>query len=170
MKKAIIPGSFDPITKGHISIIRAAAEMFYEVYVVILANTEKSRGMFLKEERLSILNAAVEELKRDGVDNVYTAIYDGLTTDAALKFNCDILVKSVRNFSDFEYELNLADITQKFDSNLQTIFIPALPSERHISSTYIRERIKYGRFDGDDFAPGTVNIIRELRSSSATNS
>lgn len=163
MKKVMIPGSFDPVTRGHMSVVRAAAEMFDEVYVVILANGEKPGGMFTRDERLTLLRAAVNELKHDGITGVYAETFDGLTTDAARKFGCEILVKSARNSADFEYEASLAEITRKFEPSLKTVLIPALPEEAHISSTYIRERIKYGRFDGDDFAPGTVELIREMR-------
>lgn len=163
MKKAMIPGSFDPVTRGHMSIVRTAAEIFDEVYVVILANAEKVDGMFTREERMELLCAAVDEMKLEGITNVHAETFDGLTTDAALNFGCGVLVKSARNSVDFEYEASLAQITREFEPSLKTLIIPALPEDAHISSTYIRERIKYGRLDGNDFAPGTVELIRRMR-------
>ncbi len=162
MKKCIIPGSFDPITEGHMQLIRSSASLFDEVFVVILCNSEKKGGFFTSEERLMIANAAIDALKCDGITNVSAVCYSGLTTDAAVELGAEYLVKGVRNLTDFSYEYELSQITRRFNDSLKTIFIPADAELSPVSSTYIRELIKYGKLDSPDFAKGTSELIRCL--------
>lgn len=162
MKKCIIPGSYDPVTRGHVELFKDAARIFDIVYPVILCNSEKKNGLFSADERFRIISAAIESLKSLGINNVIPKQYDGLTTDYARELDADFIVKGVRNSTDFTYEYEMAEIIHRFDPSLQVVFIPSKSENAYISSTYIRELIKYKKFNSEDFADGTVNIIKQL--------
>jgi len=125
MRNCIIPGSFDPVTAGHVSLFETAAKIFDNVYPVILVNTEKRGGMFTSDERFEILKAAVDSIKLRGITNVEAKLYSGLTTDAAREFNCSFIVKGVRNTTDFAYENDLSHITLRFDPEIETVLLPS---------------------------------------------
>ena len=144
MKKAIITGSFDPITSGHEDLIRRAAVLFDEVTVVIVANTEKRSGMFRAEDRLLFAEKLAEFLTAEGAGTVSAILYGGLTSEAAHKVGARFIVRGARNASDFDYEYGLANIMKRFDSNLETVILPADPTLSCVSSTYVRELLKYG--------------------------
>lgn len=165
MRNCIIPGSYDPVTAGHVELFKSACALFDKVNVVILANSEKKSGMFSSEERLRIMNAAIASMKHEGFTNIDCTVFSGLTTDAALELNAGFLVKGVRNISDFAYEYDLSQITKRFDPSLQSVFLPADADVACVSSTYVRELIKYGKFDSGDFARGTVDVIKSILSS-----
>ena len=155
---AIVPGSFDPLTAGHADVIRTAASLFDEVKVVVLVNSEKS-GTFTPEERLTVARAAVAAMKEEGIGNVTAHLYSGLTADAARELGASFVVKGLRSAADFDYEFGMAEITRRFDSGLTTVFLPSRPEFMHVSSTYVREIIKYGRGDDRAFAAGTRDLI-----------
>ena len=102
MKKAIISGTFDPITVGHIDLIKRAREIFDEVVVVILSNGEKSKCMFSPDERCAIAKAAVSS-----IDGASVLLWEGLTSDAAKKVGAKFIVRGARSSSDFDYENGL---------------------------------------------------------------
>ncbi|MBR3417007.1 MAG: pantetheine-phosphate adenylyltransferase [Clostridia bacterium] len=160
-KFAIVPGSFDPITAGHFEIIRRAAAIFDRVTVAILVNSEKA-GTFSPDERLEAANAAIRELEKDGITNVDARVFRGLTVDAARDAGAGYIVKGLRNTSDFDYEFGMAEITRRFDENIETVFLPSSPEFMHVSSTYVREILKYGKGDCRAFAPGTEEIIKKF--------
>ena len=163
MKKiAIVPGSFDPLTAGHADVIKTAASIFDEVKVVVLANSEKS-GMFTPEERLRIARAAVEKMKDEGVGNVSAHVFSGLTVDAAKELGASFVVKGLRSAADFDYEFGMAEITRRFGNGLTTVFLPSKPEFMHVSSTYVREIIRYGKGDERAFAPGTRDTVMSIR-------
>ncbi len=159
MKACIIPGSFDPVTAGHMDLIKTAAKIFDKVYPVILVNTKKSGGMFSYEERMTILEAAVDALK---LPNVEAKFYEGLTTEAARNFGSGFIVKGVRNTTDFAYEYDLSEISKRFAPEIETVLLPARANLACVSSTYVRELIKYHCFDSKDFADGTTELIKEF--------
>lgn len=161
MKKAIITGTFDPITRGHTDVIRTASEMFDEVYVCVLNNAEK-RTMFTEEERLRIASAAVEKLRAEGGANIVAESYLGLTSDYMRKRGINYIVKGIRNSVDFDYEYGMAQIMKKFLPGCETVFIPAVPEHIHISSTFVREIVKYGGPLEDAVPEGTAELIRAL--------
>lgn len=159
MKNCIIPGSFDPITAGHVSLFETASGIFDNVYPIILTNAEKKSGFFTAEQRLALMCAAVESMKKRGITNITPQLYSGLTTDAAKHFNAKYLVKGVRNAADFTYEYELSEISRRFDSSLETVFLPSRAELCCVSSTYVRELIRYGRLDSSDLADGTSELI-----------
>ncbi|MCD8311889.1 MAG: pantetheine-phosphate adenylyltransferase [Firmicutes bacterium] len=143
MKTAVYSGSFDPVTKGHIDIIRRAAPLFERLIVAVCANTEKSGGMFSPEERLALVNAALdgEELKPE---NVTAEICPGMLADFARERGAGCIVRGVRGGAEYEYEAELAKINLEI-GGLETIFLPAAPELAHQSSTFARDMILYGR-------------------------
>lgn len=161
MKKAIITGTFDPITEGHADIIKKAAALFDQVYVCVLNNGEK-RTMFTEAERLRIASAAVDRLKDEGITNVVAQSFSGLTSDYMGEKGIKYIVKGIRNATDFDYEYGMAQIMKKFLPDSETVFIPAEPEHIHISSTFVREIIKYGGPLEDAVPAGTAELIREI--------
>ena len=161
MKKAIITGTFDPLTKGHADVIRTASEMFDEVHVCVLNNAEK-RTMFTEAERLAIASKAIESMKGDGITNVMAKSYSGLTSDYMAEHGIKYIVKGIRNATDFDYEYGMAQIMTKFLPGSETVFIPAKPEHIHISSTFVREIIKYGGPLEDALPEGCAELVRSL--------
>ncbi len=158
----IFPGSFDPLTRGHTELLKTVSPLFDTVYIVILTNTSKKGGLFSPEEKLAIAEKAVEALKNEGYANIRAILYEGLTTDAAKSVDAGYMVRGVRNVSDYLYETEFTEIIRRYDSNIRSVMIQSKAEDAYISSTYVRDLIKYRRFDSPDFAPGTNDIIREL--------
>lgn len=161
MRRAIITGSFDPVTSGHADLISRSAEIFDEVWAVILTNGKKS-GMFTPEERLELLNAAVSSLPQR--DRIKTAVHIGLTSDFAHRVGADFIVRGARNASDFDYEYNLSLIMKRFDEKFETIIIPSRPELSAVSSTYVRELLKYGCELGDAVPSSCRELMSEMYS------
>lgn len=151
MKRVLIPGSFNPITVGHYDVIKRCSEMFDEVYVVAFQNTEK-KGMFSGEDCLEMLKISVKEL-----ENVYADVTDTLVVDYAEKHNIDFIIKGVRDTIDFEYEYDLYVINNSI-GGYDTMFMPSKPEYKHISSTFVRDMIKYGR-DVTPYVPKGVDAF-----------
>lgn len=151
MTTAIITGSFDPITSGHIDLILRAAKMFEKVYVVIVFNTEKAGGAFSPEDRLTLAKSAIDALH---VSNVEAVLHSGLTSDIARELGATVIVRGARNATDFDYEYNLSLIMKRFDPTLETVILPASPKLSMISSTYVRDLLKYGCELGDAVPEG----------------
>ena len=147
MKHAIITGSFDPITSGHIDLINRASSAFDKVTVVILANTEKKSGLFTADERLELTNLALSSL--ENCENVSATVYGGLTSDIARELGAKFIVRGARSGADFDYEYNLSLIMKRFDAGLETVILPAAPTLSAISSTYVRDLLRYGVELGD---------------------
>ncbi len=156
---AIIPGSFDPVTRGHIDIVKRAAAVFDKVIVAVMANAEKPGGMFSYEERLELLKCAVRD-----IENAECMLCDTLASDFAASHGARFFVKGVRSATDFDYEYSLANIMKKFDRNIETLFLPADPVLSHISSTYARERIRYGCDLCDIADSKTAELMMQLYS------
>ena len=156
-KIALLPGSFDPLTLGHFDIAVRTAKLFDLVYVVGFYNSEKS-GIFSCEERLAILNAAFE-----GCENIKTNVSDGMVADYADKIGADVIVKGLRTVADFEYEFTLSEISRRLSPNVETLFMPSRAEYAYISSSYVREMIKYGRPLDDVIPPSALKVFEELR-------
>ena len=141
MRNAIITGSFDPVTAGHTDLFLRAARLFDTVTVVILANTEKSTGVFPPADRLRLVEAAIGDLP---ADNLRAVLYGGLTSQIAKELGASFIVRGARCASDFDYEANLSLIMKRFDPDLETVILPTNPALSMISSTYVRDLLKYG--------------------------
>lgn len=142
-KKAIIPGSFDPITLGHLDIIKRAAELFDEVIVLVTNNSSK-KTLFNIEQRVALVRDAV-----CGISNVRADCDNGLLVDYIASNKIDVQIKGVRGESDFSYESELFGIYNKISENkyngfCETLFMPTKPEFAHVSSTFVREMLKYG--------------------------
>ena len=157
MKKyAIIPGSFDPATLGHVDLIRRAAAVFDKVFPVVVVNAEKG-GMFTPDERLEILSCACRD-----IENAECRTYSGLTSDFAKEVGARFIAKGARNSTDFDYEVGLSEIMKKFDPELETVIFPADPELSYMSSTYARERIRYGCDLSDIADEETAELIKKF--------
>lgn len=135
---AIFPGSFDPYTIGHASIVDRALPLFDKIVVAIGVNRNK-RSFLTEEQRIRM----IADLYADE-PNVEVISYDGLTVDAARECGARFLLRGVRMIQDFEYEKNLAEVNRSI-SGLETVLLYTLPEYGHISSSIVRELISYGR-------------------------
>lgn len=148
-KIAIYPGTFDPITNGHIDVIERAAELFDKVIVVIALNSKKTT-LFSDEERMQM---AVESLKH--LKNVEVSTHRGLIVNFAIKHNAVALIRGLRAVSDFEFEFQLSLMNRKLAPNIKTILM--MPNEKYtyLNSSIIRELARYKQ-DISDFVPSIV--------------
>lgn len=140
MRIAVCSGSFDPITLGHLDIIRRAAACFDKVYVCVSPNASKKNQMFTPEEKLELVKTAVADL-----DNVEAELYQGLLADYAVERGANVIVRGVRNATDFDVEYQLAQINSGIHPGLETMILPASPQYQHFSSSMAREMIRYGQ-------------------------
>lgn len=159
MRRAVITGSFDPITSGHLDLIRRSAELFDELYVVIVFNAEKKSGMFSPSDRLTLLKTAVDEL---GCPNIHADMFSGLTSDYIHSVGAKFIVRGARNAVDYDYEYDLSLIMKRFDPEFETLIIPSSPEYLAISSTYVRELLKYGCDLGDAVPQSCRELMRDL--------
>lgn len=153
MKKAVYPGSFDPITLGHTNIIRRAAAVCDNLTVCVMVNSDKNY-MFSTEERLDFAKRSVKDFK-----NVTVECFDGLLADFMQHTGCNVIIKGLRTTDDFNFEVQMDRINKKLYGKLETIFLAADPELLHVSSTVAREMIRYGRGVEDYLPPEIVEII-----------
>lgn len=146
MKKAIYPGSFDPVTFGHMDIITRAAGIVDELVVGVLNNRSKN-SLFSLEERVSM----IEEMTK-GLPNVTVASFDGLLVDFMQRIDATIIVRGLRAVTDFEYELQIAQANHVQDTRIETIFLTADLRYSYLSSTIVKEFASYGG-DISNFVP-----------------
>ena len=137
MRRVVCPGSFDPVTNGHLDIISRAASLFDEVIVAVLRNLSKS-GLFTAEERVEMLR---EVLK--GQPNVRVARFDGLTVDFCRENGATAIVKGLRAVSDFDYEMQMAQMNYR-QAGVETLFMTTNPLYAFLSSSLIKDIAKYG--------------------------
>lgn len=130
---AIYPGSFDPLTNGHLDLIERGAKIFDELIVAILRNSEKE-PLFSVEERLEFIRAMTGKL-----DNVRVDSFDGLMVDYALKVGATAVLRGIRAISDYEYELQMALMNRKLEPRLETVFMMPAETYSYLSSRLVRE-------------------------------
>ena len=144
--KIIYPGSFDPITFGHLDIINRVSEKFDEVYIAILNNTKKN-SLFTVEERIEIIEDACKDLK-----NVKVVSFSGLLVDYAKKIDCKLIVRGLREISDYEKEVQMALMNRELDKELETLFLVSNAKYSFVSSSLVKEIIYFGG-DISNFVP-----------------
>ena len=157
MRRAICPGSFDPITVGHLDLAERAAAIFDEVIVCVMANGEK-RTMFTAQQRLEMVRAAVEHLP-----NVRAALWEGLLADFARREGARALVKGARGGIDFDWEYQMAQINRDLWPELDTVILPAQTRHLHISSTMVRDFIRHGQRLEGIVPPGAIPVLAGIR-------
>jgi pantetheine-phosphate adenylyltransferase len=135
---ALCPGTFDPVTNGHLDIIERSAGIFDPVVVAVLENPAKT-PIFSLEDRLSMLKDALAD-----VDGVEVATFSGLLADFARGRGVSVVVKGIRAASDFDYELQMAQMNRNIDGHLETVFLPTSPVWSYISSSLIKEVVRFG--------------------------
>ena len=138
MKVAVYPGSFDPITNGHLDIIKRGAKIFDEVIVAVLVNIDK-KYLFETDERVKL----IKKVTRD-IENVRVVSFDGLLVNLLKEYNANIILKGLRNSIDFEYELQMAFMNNELDSNVETICMMSSAKNLHISSSCVKQVAKFG--------------------------
>lgn len=154
MSLAICPGSFDPITLGHLNIIRRTSKIFDKVIVCIMTNATKKSPMFTIDERVDMAKRVVERFPNVEVDT-----FDGLLAEYAKKYDGAVIVKGLRAASDFEYEFQMSLINKKINPSLETMFLTSSEKYTFLSSSVVREMASYGA-DLTDFVP--CEIIDEV--------
>jgi pantetheine-phosphate adenylyltransferase len=148
---AVCPGSFDPITNGHLDIIQRGAKIFDKIYVCVLVNSEKSSTLFTKDERLELIRESTKHMP-----NVVADSFNGLLVDYAKSVNADAILRGLRAVSDFEYEMRITAMNRKLNEELDTFFIMTNKQYSFLSSSIVKEVAKY-HGDVSDLVPGIVN-------------
>ena len=157
MRIAVCPGSFDPITVGHLDLAERAAASFDRVILCVMVNGEK-KHMFTLDERLELARAAAAHLP-----NVEAAACGGLLADFAREQGACALVKGVRGGTDLDWEMQLAQINRDLFPRLDTVLLPARPEHMHISSTMVREMLRYQQRLEPYIPSGAMRALLRIR-------
>ena len=149
MKVALFPGTFDPVTFGHLDIIERALPLFDKLFIGIGTNVNK-QPMFSPEQRLVWLKEIFRNEKK-----VEVVVYEGLTVECCKRVEANYIVRGIRYVNDFEYEKAIADMNRSLDVNVETVFLTCLPKYTSVASTLVRDVIKNGG-DVSQFVPDVV--------------
>ena len=159
MLRAIYPGSFDPVTYGHMDIIIRSCKIVDELIVGVLCNKAKM-PLFSVEERVKMLNEVTKDLK-----NIRIVPFDGLLVEFAAKMEADLIIRGLRAITDFEYELQMSQTNHKLEPNVETMFLTTSIEYSYLSSTTVKEIAAFGG-DLSQFVPEAVAV--ELRKKMST--
>lgn len=151
MSSAVYPGSFDILSNGHLDIIKRASKIFDKVYVLVSYNMNKN-NTFNKDERISLIKKCTSNLPNIIVDS-----YDGLVVDYCKNNNINIIIRGIRNYNDFDNEYNLATFNNNINNNIETIVLFSNNENRYISSSAIKELIKFN-CDISSYVPKEILI------------
>ena len=157
MRTAICSGSFDPITLGHLDIIQRAAACFDRVCVCVSPNAEKKNQIFTPEQKLLLVRTAVADLP-----NVEAELFPGLLADFAVAHGANVIVRGVRNVTDFDMEYQMALINRGIHPQLETMMLPASGAYQHFSSSMAREMIRYGQPLEAYLPASIIPLVREM--------
>ena len=146
---AVFPGSFDPITLGHVDLVKRAIPLFDKIIIAIGVNSQK-KNFYSLEKRLEWL-----ELIFKDDNNVFVDHFEGLTVNFCAKENANFLLRGLRYASDFDYEKTISQLNRTIGDNIETVFLISQPQYSHISSTIVREIIK-GNGDASPFVPSQI--------------
>ena len=154
---ALCPGSFDPVTYGHLDIITRAAGMFKNLIVVVASNSSKN-CCFTPEERVELIKKCIT-----GLDNVEVVHYDGLLADYAAKVGATAIIKGLRAMSDFEYEFQMALTNKELNPNVETLFLTTSAQNMYLSSSMVKQIASMGG-DISNFVPSEIkqDIINRI--------
>lgn len=158
IRKAIVPGSFDPMTVGHLDILRRTAAVFDCVYLALMVNPNKNY-LFDAETRLEIARCAAEIFP-----NVNVVYDEGMLVDLAKKLDCDAIVKGIRNGEDLVYEIKMAEYNRNAENGIETLFLPCTdPKLENVSSTLVRRLLEDGDIKGACalLPSGAIDIIKK---------
>ncbi len=163
-RTAFYSGSFDPPTNGHLDVIERAAHLCDRLVVGIGANATKA-GLFSTDERMAMIHeAAAAVVARTGV-KLEAVVFSGLAVDAAVAAGAGLIVRGLRDATDFDYEMQMAGMSGQMAPHLPTVFLPASPHVRHVSATLVRQIASMGG-DASPFAP--PNVVAALAAKFAT--
>jgi len=149
VRRAVCPGSFDPVTNGHVDVISRAAGLYDELVVAVLVNPGKA-GLFTVDERMDLLREAVAEMPNVTIDS-----FQGLLVEYCRAHEIPVIVKGLRAVSDFEYELQMAQMNREL-ANIETLFVPTAPQVGHLSSSLVKQIAMFGG-DVSRLVPKAVN-------------
>ena len=155
MRRAIYPGSFDPVTNGHLDVIERARKLFDEV-VVAVAHNDQKQPLFSLEERVDLLRKVTE-----GIDGVVIAPLDGLLVEFAVQKKARAVVRGLRAVSDFEFEFQMALMNRKLEASVETIFLMPKEEYTYLSSRIVKEIARLGGDVGAFVPPCVVERLRE---------
>ena len=158
-KVAIYPGTFDPITYGHIDVIKKALKLFDKI-VVGVSNVSNKDYLFSSEERIDIVNRALFKDLKLNKRKILVVSFSSLTTDLCKKYKSNIILRGLRAVSDFEYEFQLAGMNRKLNNNIETIFLMSDVENQIISSKFVKEIVK---LNGDIKKFTTKSTIKSLK-------
>lgn len=153
MKIGLYPGTFDPVTEGHLDIIKRAAKIVDKLVIGVLPNSAK-KPWFSVEERMELIKKCTKD-----IPNVEVSSFDGLTVDFGRQLGATIIVRGLRAITDFEYELQIAQINHKLNSELDTIFFTTSQETSYVSSSIVKEIASYG---GDISGMVAPEIIKDI--------
>lgn len=158
MRIAVYPGSFDPITKGHLDIIERSSKIFDEVIIAVLINPEK-KGLFEINERVELISKVTRHLH-----NVKCDSFHGLLVNYMKERNAQVIIKGLRAVSDFEYEFQMALMNKKLDPSVETVFMMTSAKYSYLSSSSIKQVAMFGGCI-DDLVPGDIihDVIKKIK-------
>ncbi len=149
MRRGLYPGSFDPVTLGHLDIIKRASELVDELVIGVLRNSSK-KNLFSTDERIDLLHRVT-----DGIPNVRIISFDGLLVDCAVEYGTRTIIRGLRAVTDFEYELQLAQTNKRLRPEIDTVFLTTNVEYAYLSSSIVREIASYGG-DISHFVPQCI--------------
>ena len=155
MKIAVCPGSFDPVTLGHLDIIERASKLFDKVIVLVSFNRNKNKAVFSTKERMEMIIAVTKDL-----DNVVVDCYDGLLADYLKMTGAAVIVKGLRAVSDFEYEFQMALANQKLYNDAETVFLTTAGENMFLSSSVVKEIASFGGDISGFVSPEILEMIK----------